>query len=128
MASHPAMNNGMNIDVTPVYPACFGTANEIVVAATDNRDAKAGFSNYGAASVHLVAPGVNVLSTIIGNQYDYFSGTSMATPHVSGAAALCAAAILRVAKKPSEAPNTTESARQTTTRVMVSSAEEAQPM
>ena len=47
---------------------------------------------------------------------------------VSGAAALCAAAILRVAKKPSEAPNTTESARQTTTRVMVSSAEEAQPM
>jgi len=47
-----------------------------------------GISNYGANTVHLGAPGVNVLSTVRNGNYSYFSGTSMATPHVSGAAAL----------------------------------------
>ena len=60
----------------------------IAVAATTNADARAYFSNYGATSVHLGAPGLDILSTTIGNTYASFSGTSMATPHVSGAAAL----------------------------------------
>ena len=60
----------------------------ISVAATTNTDARAYFSNYGATSVHLGAPGLDILSTTIGNTYTSFSGTSMATPHVSGAAAL----------------------------------------
>jgi subtilisin family serine protease len=58
------------------------------VAATDNKDQLASFSNYGATTVELGAPGVYVDSTVRNNGYAYYSGTSMATPHVSGAAVL----------------------------------------
>jgi subtilisin family serine protease len=62
--------------------------NVVCVAATDHNDALASFSNYGAGSVHLGAPGVNILSTSFAGTYRSLSGTSMATPHVAGGAAL----------------------------------------
>lgn len=82
-----AGNENNNNDNNPSYPATYDVPNIISVAAIDNQGARASFSSYGKRTVHVGAPGVNVYSST-GGAYDSWSGTSMATPHVSGIAAL----------------------------------------
>lgn len=83
-----AGNSGKNNNRFAFYPANYAASNVVAVAATDSTDTLASWSNYGSTTVDLAAPGVSILSTIPGPSYAYYSGTSMATPHVSGAALL----------------------------------------
>jgi len=83
-----AGNDGNNIDTMPQYPASYKAPNVIAVAWTDANDNLFPLSNFGQQSVALGAPGNVILSTTPNSTYDTFSGTSMASPHVAGAAAL----------------------------------------
>ena len=92
-----AGNEGVDIDGggTVPYPAgwakvSYGITNVLSVASVDRNGARSPFSNYGADSVDIGAPGSSIASTIPGNAYGYLSGTSMAAPHASGVAALMA--------------------------------------
>jgi subtilisin family serine protease len=77
-----------NDGLYPLYPASFALDNVVGVAASDFTDAQSYYSNFGTHTVGISAPGDYILSTTPGSTYSIYSGTSMATPHVSGVAAL----------------------------------------
>lgn len=83
-----AGNNSSNNDIRPHYPASYALTNVISVAALDRNDDLASFSNYGQKTVHIAAPGKEIISTWLNQDFREASGTSMAAPHVAGAAAL----------------------------------------
>jgi thermitase len=79
-----AANDGRNNDQTDVFPANAGFPNTITVAASGPQDEKPSWSNFGSKSVHLASPGLKIMSTLPSQKYGELSGTSMATPLVSG--------------------------------------------
>jgi hypothetical protein len=81
-----AGNAGSNNDATPMYPSNYDVPNVIAAAAITDSYILASFSNYGASTVALGSPGVYISSTLPGNSFGTMSGTSMATPFVSGTA------------------------------------------
>ena len=83
-----AGNAASNNDLTPAYPASYTNDNVISVASTTSSGGLSSFSNYGATSVDIAAPGSSILSTYLNDSYAYLSGTSMAAPQVSGVALL----------------------------------------
>ena len=88
-AGNDSVNNDQNVNFAG-YPSSYDSPNILAVAAVDNRGSLAWFSNYGATKVDISAPGVDILSTLPGSTYDFWDGTSMAAPHVTGTAALVA--------------------------------------
>ncbi len=83
-----AGNAATNIDSVPSYPAAYDYSNLISVASTDDEDDPSYFTNFSSTRVHVAAPGSDIASTSYTGGYVYMSGTSMATPHVAGVAAL----------------------------------------
>lgn len=83
-----AGNEGKDNDLAPTYPANYPFDNIISVASINLHNQLSGFSNWGANTVHVAAPGESILSTTNGNRYGYKDGTSMAVPHITGIAAL----------------------------------------
>lgn len=84
-----AGNDGRNVETNPAFPASYTSPSILSVASSDSSDTRANSSNWGTTSVDLAAPGVNILSTVMSAAaYGTLSGTSMASPHAAGAAAL----------------------------------------